>query len=140
MPWGGALFFFHVGSSSSLNHSIREISFLVIVSNWVVSSIPATMYSLILFSLIVISIKSFESGSMYGEQSKPVSSITSRMAQSRSGSSLLILPLGKPHEALAFHPLTSKHLLRCLLRMTAPQTGTRVLYLRNSSKASSSPC
>lgn len=41
--------------------------------------------------------------------SKPVSSKTSRMAQSAGSSSLPILPLGKPHEELLDHPLTNKH-------------------------------
>jgi hypothetical protein len=52
---------------------------------------------------------------------------TSRLAHSSSGSSLLILPLGKPQLERECQPLTSRHLSRAVLSRMAPHTGTRVL-------------
>jgi hypothetical protein len=66
---------------------------------------------------------------------KPVSSYTSRTAQSRSFSSLFILPLGKLHRDAFFHPFTSTTESIASFNIIAPRTGTRVLYCRNSSYA-----
>ena len=110
-------------------HAMPEISFLVRVANGVCSLIPGTMnnrercFNPSSWSM-VLNMTMESSSLIHGRKSTPTSSVTSRAAQSASGSSLLILPLGKPHPEFALYPFTISTLSSLGLRMMTPPVGT----------------
>mmetsp|Transcript_5206 Transcript_5206/g.21002 ORF Transcript_5206/g.21002 Transcript_5206/m.21002 type:complete len:226 (+) Transcript_5206:1639-2316(+) len=131
LPWPA------LTSAERLCHAMLPISLRVCVTNTVSSEMFGTMKSLERCfnpgapALSTDRVTTMESSSLvYPEKSTPTSSKTSRAAHSRSGSFLLIFPLGKPQELPLFQPLTISTLSICGFKMTRPAVGMLSLYMR----------